>query len=111
MIPIAKPLLGLEEAIAASRVVMSGWVSQGPQVAAFESEFAAFTGADHACAVSNCTTALHLALLAVGVGPGDDRAGRFQHRPDPRSRSAEQPDNGHPLRSPDGDALQCPRDP
>ena len=72
MIPIAKPLLGLEEAIAASRVVMSGWVSQGPQVAAFESEFAAFTGADHACAVSNCTTALHLALLAVGVGPGDE---------------------------------------
>ena len=54
------------------RVILSGWVTQGPEVAAFESEFAAFVGAPHACAVSNCTTALHLALLAVGVGPGDE---------------------------------------
>ena len=52
--------------------MLSGWLSQGPQVAAFEREFAALTGAQHACAVSNCTTALHLALLAVGVGPGDE---------------------------------------
>ena len=51
---------------------MSGWVSQGPQVAAFEQEFSALVGASHACAVSNCTTALHLALLAVGVGTGDE---------------------------------------
>jgi dTDP-4-amino-4,6-dideoxygalactose transaminase len=51
---------------------LSGWVSQGPQVAAFESEFAALVGAAHACAVSSCTTALHLALLAAGVGPGDE---------------------------------------
>ena len=72
MIPIAKPLLGHEEAEAARRAVLSGWVSQGPQVAAFETEFAAFTGAAFACAVSNCTTALHLALLGVGVGPGDE---------------------------------------
>jgi dTDP-4-amino-4,6-dideoxygalactose transaminase len=72
MIPIAKPLLDQEEAAAACNAVMSGWVSQGPQVAAFEEEFAQFTGADHACAVSNCTTALHLALLGVGVGPGDE---------------------------------------
>ena len=50
----------------------SGWVTQGPEVAAFEREFAAYVGAPHACAVSNCTTALHLALLAVGVGPGDE---------------------------------------
>jgi dTDP-4-amino-4,6-dideoxygalactose transaminase len=47
-------------------------VTQGPEVAAFESEFAAAVGAAHACAVSNCTTALHLALLAAGVGPGDE---------------------------------------
>ncbi|MGH7446743.1 MAG: DegT/DnrJ/EryC1/StrS family aminotransferase, partial [Longimicrobiales bacterium] len=47
-------------------------VTQGPEVAAFEREFAAFVGAPHACAVSNCTTALHLALLAVGVQPGDE---------------------------------------
>lgn len=71
-IPVAKPLLDEEEVEAARRVILSGWVTQGPEVAAFESEFAAFVGAPHACAVSNCTTALHLALLAIGVGPGDE---------------------------------------
>jgi perosamine synthetase len=72
MIPITKPVLGEPEAAAARRVILSGWTSQGPEVAAFEREFAAFVGAPHACAVSNCTTALHLALLAVGIGPGDE---------------------------------------
>lgn len=72
MIPIAIPVLDQAEADAAHQAVMSGWVSQGPQVAAFEREFAALIGSPHACAVSNCTTALHLALLAVGVGPGDE---------------------------------------
>lgn len=72
MIPIAMPVLEKAEAEAAHQAVLSGWVSQGPQVAAFEREFAASVGAPHACAVSNCTTALHLALLAVGVGPGDE---------------------------------------
>lgn len=47
-------------------------MTQGPEVAAFEQEFAAYVGANYACAVSNCTTALHLALLAVGVQPGDE---------------------------------------
>jgi perosamine synthetase len=72
MIPVARPVLDEREVAAARRAILSGWVSQGPEVAAFEREFAAVVGAPHACAVSSCTTALHLALLACGVGPGDE---------------------------------------
>lgn len=71
-IPVAQPVLGEEEAGAARRSILSGWVTQGPEVKAFENEWAAYTGAAHACAVSNCTTALHLALIALGVGEGDE---------------------------------------
>jgi perosamine synthetase len=71
-IPVAKPLMDEREAQAARRPILSGWVTQGPEVAAFEREFAQYVGAEHACAVSNCTTALHLALLASGVQPGDE---------------------------------------
>jgi dTDP-4-amino-4,6-dideoxygalactose transaminase len=66
------PLLNEDEANAAREVVLSGWVSQGPQVAAFEREFAELVDAPFACAVSNCTTALHQALIAANIGPGDE---------------------------------------
>jgi len=72
MIPIIKPCMGDEEVQAAARSIRSGWVTQGPEVRGFEEEFGRYTGAPFACAVSNCTTALHLALRAADVGPGDE---------------------------------------
>jgi len=72
LIPVARPWLDERDADAARRAILSGWVTQGPEVAAFERELAAAVGAPHACAVSSCTTALHLALAALGVGAGDE---------------------------------------
>jgi dTDP-4-amino-4,6-dideoxygalactose transaminase len=71
-LPIARPTLGEAEAAAARRAILSGWVTQGPEVEAFEREFAAYVEAPYACAVSSCTAALHVALAALGVGPGDE---------------------------------------
>jgi dTDP-4-amino-4,6-dideoxygalactose transaminase len=71
-IPITAPVVDDREIAAVAAPLRSGWLTQGPEVAAFEREFAEYVGTPHACAVSNCTTALHLALLALGVGPGDE---------------------------------------
>lgn len=66
------PWLGAEEVAAVTEVLESGWVAQGPRVAAFEEAFASRMQAEHAVAVSNCTTALHLALVVAGVGAEHD---------------------------------------
>lgn len=71
-IPVMVPMLGAEEAQAAAEAIGSGWVAQGPRVARFERDFALRMGAAHGVAVSSCTAALHLALVAEGIGPGDE---------------------------------------
>ncbi|MDD1657708.1 MAG: DegT/DnrJ/EryC1/StrS aminotransferase family protein, partial [Methanomicrobiales archaeon] len=71
-IPIARPSIGPEEMEAVRRVMESGNVAQGEAVAAFEREFAEFARVKHAVAVNNGTAALHAALLAAGIGPGDE---------------------------------------
>jgi perosamine synthetase len=71
-LPYSEPWIGEEEIEAVVRCLRSGWLTSGPKVAEFESEFARYIGAPHAVAVNSCTAALHLALEAVGVGPGDE---------------------------------------
>ena len=71
-IPITKPLFGEAELRAVQEPLESGWVVQGPHVAEFERRVAEYTASRHAVATSSCTTALHIALAALGVGPGDE---------------------------------------
>jgi dTDP-4-amino-4,6-dideoxygalactose transaminase len=71
-IPITRPFVGEDEAVAAADVIRSGWLSQGPKVQQFERAVADYLGVQQAIATSNCTTALHLSLIAAGVGPGDE---------------------------------------
>ncbi|MCB0726136.1 MAG: DegT/DnrJ/EryC1/StrS family aminotransferase [Ignavibacteriae bacterium] len=72
MIPIAKPYLTTDEAQSAYDTILTGWVTQGPRVEEFEKRFCEYTGAKYAAAVSNCTTALHLAMIVSGIGEGDE---------------------------------------
>jgi dTDP-4-amino-4,6-dideoxygalactose transaminase len=72
LIPVARPFLGADEEKAVVEVLRSGWISQGPRVAEFERRFAEYVSSPYAVAVSSCTTALHLALVAVGVRAGDE---------------------------------------
>jgi perosamine synthetase len=71
-IPLAKPMLGKEEAQLAYDTILTNWVTQGPRVAEFEEKFAQYTGAKYAVALSNCTTALHLAMIVAGIGEEDE---------------------------------------
>jgi perosamine synthetase len=71
-IPLSRPSFDEEEIQELESVLASGWVSQGPKVREFEETVARYLGAKHAIAVTNCTAALHLALLGLGVGPGDE---------------------------------------
>jgi len=71
-IPVARPSFGSEEEGLLLAALRSGWVSQGPRVAEFERQFAQFVGAPYAVAVSSCTAALHLSLIAAGVKPDDE---------------------------------------
>src|SRR5690242_2144665 len=67
-----KPSLGDEEIDALAEVVRTGWIGTGDRCAEFERAFAEAVGAEHAVAVSSCTAALHAALVAAGIGPGDE---------------------------------------
>jgi len=70
-IPFALPCLGPREEEAVLRVLRSGWITTGAETRSFEEEFARFVGVPHALAVNSATAGLHLALEALGVGPGD----------------------------------------
>ena len=72
VVPIAKPFIGQEEETAVLEALRSGWLSQGPRVAEFEKQFAAYVGTRHAIAVSSCTTALHLAFIGANIQAGDE---------------------------------------
>ncbi len=71
-IPFHKAFMGEEEVNAAADVIRSGWLTMGERTFTFEKEFSSYTGAANSIAVNSCTAALHLALKAAGIGPGDE---------------------------------------
>ncbi len=72
MIPVASPIIGDDERAAVDRVLRSGMLAQGPEVAAFENEYSAVVAGRHCVAVNSGTSALHMSLLSLGIGPGDE---------------------------------------
>ncbi|RPH35737.1 UDP-4-amino-4,6-dideoxy-N-acetyl-beta-L-altrosamine transaminase, partial [bacterium] len=70
-LPFARPDLDGSEFDEVKEAMMSGWISTGPKVKLFEADFAQVVGARHAIAVNSCTAAMHLALEAIGLEPGD----------------------------------------
>ncbi len=71
-VPFHRPSIGQEEIDEVVRTLQSGWLTTGPRTAQFEREFGEYVTAPHALAVSSCTAGLHLALVALGIGPGDE---------------------------------------
>lgn len=71
-VPVTRPLTGAKEQEAVASVIESGWLTQGPKVTEFEQALANYLGAQHVVATSNCTTALHLALMLLDIKPGDE---------------------------------------
>jgi dTDP-4-amino-4,6-dideoxygalactose transaminase len=71
-VPFHRPAIGPDEEREVLDTLRSGWITTGPKVKRFEREFAAYVGARNALAVAHCTGALHLALFALGIGPGDE---------------------------------------
>src|SRR5262245_3568146 len=71
-VSFAPPAIGVDEIGEVIAALESGWLSTGPRVKAFERAFASYVGAPHAIAVNSCTAALHLSLLAAGIGAGDE---------------------------------------
>ena len=72
MIPVANPIIGDDERAAVDRVLRSGMLAQGPEVAAFETNYSEVVAGRHCIAVNSGTSALHMSLLALGIGPGDE---------------------------------------
>src|ERR1700690_3389761 len=66
------PALGEEEIAEVVATMRSGWIGTGPRVHQFQQDFRAYVGSPHAVALNSCTAALHLVMLAAGVGPGDE---------------------------------------
>ena len=71
-VPLAKPYLDKDDAQNAYDTILTGWVTQGPRVQEFEENFAKYVGSKYAVALSNCTTALHLAMIVAGVTTDDE---------------------------------------